>query len=219
MTAKILAVTNQKGGCGKTMVAMQLAGGLSRYGRVLVVDADAQATATRWAASAPEDQPFPAVVTGLAAAGAKLHREVRKLLSDYDYILIDCPPSVDSPIPQSAMLISDLALIPIIPAPADLWATAGTRVLLEQAAVLNDGLRALLIPNMVPRTRLSDEVLATLGDYDLPIARAQLGQRTAYRESQAYGTTVHTLPRARDAVEEMEGLLLEVRAILDGVGN
>lgn len=219
MTAKILAVTNQKGGCGKTMVAMQLAGGLSRYGRVLVVDADAQATATRWAASAPEDQPFPAVVTGLAAAGAKLHREVRKLLSDYDYILIDCPPSVDSPIPQSAMLISDLALIPIIPAPADLWATAGTRVLLEQAAVLNDGLRALLIPNMVPRTRLSDEVLATLGDYDLPIARAQLGQRTAYRESQAYGTTVHTLPRARDAVEEMEGLLLEVRAILDEVGN
>lgn len=210
----IVTITNQKGGCGKTTVTMQLAGALSQHGRVLVVDADAQATATRWAASAPDDQPFPATVTGLAAAGAKLHREIKKYLPDYDYILIDCPPSVESPVPQSALLVSDLALVPIVPAPADLWAASGTRVLLDQAVSLNESLRALMVPNMVPTTRLAAEVLAALSDYGIPLARTHLRQRTAYRESQVYGTTVHTMGgRARDAIEEIDQLLGEILAV------
>jgi len=209
-----VTITNQKGGCGKTTVTMQLAGALSQHGRVLVVDADAQATATRWAASAPDDQPFPATVTGLAAAGAKLHREIKKYLPDYDYILIDCPPSVESPVPQSALLVSDLALVPIVPAPADLWAASGTRVLLDQAVSLNESLRALMVPNMVPTTRLAAEVLAALSDYGIPLARTHLRQRTAYRESQVYGTTVHTMGgRARDAIEEIDQLLGEILAV------
>lgn len=217
MTAKIVTITNQKGGCGKTTLSMQLAGGLARHGRVLVVDADAQATATRWAASAPDEQPFPATVTGLAAAGAKLHREVRKYLPDYEYILIDCPPSVESPVPQSALLVSDLALIPIIPAPADLWAASGTRVLIDQAGALNETLRTLMIPNMVPHTRLGDEVLAALSDHGISLTRTHLRQRTAYRESQVYGTTVHTMgSRARDAIDEVDQLLAEIITVLDG---
>ncbi|WP_295390689.1 ParA family partition ATPase [uncultured Thiodictyon sp.] len=220
MTAKIVTVTNQKGGCGKTTVSMQLAGGLAKHGRVLVVDADAQATATRWAASASDDQPFPATVTGLAAAGAKLHREVRKYLTDYDFILIDCPPSVESPVPQSALLVSDLALIPIIPAPADLWAASGTRVLIEQAGALNNGLIARMVPNMVPRTSLGDEVLGELSGYGIPLTQAQLRQRTAYREAQVYGTTVHTMgARARDSIEEVDLLLEEILGILSGVAR
>ena len=60
--------------------------------KVLVVDADPQGTATRWAASAADDDPFPASVVGLAAANTKVHREVQKFANDYDYIIIDCPP-------------------------------------------------------------------------------------------------------------------------------
>ncbi|MHC5730941.1 MAG: AAA family ATPase, partial [Nostoc sp.] len=56
MTAKIIAVVNQKGGSGKTTVSMQLAGAIARRSnKVLVVDADPQGTATRWAASALDE--------------------------------------------------------------------------------------------------------------------------------------------------------------------
>src|SRR5918992_1151210 len=116
MTAKILAVVNQKGGVGKTTLSMQLAGTLAaRNQRVLVVDADPQGTASRWASSAPDDEPFSATVVSLAAAGNKLHREVVKLARDYDYIIVDCPPAVDSINSRSALLIADLALVPVIP--------------------------------------------------------------------------------------------------------
>src|SRR2546423_12417101 len=97
MAAKIIAVVNQKGGSGKTTLSMQLAGSLARRGsKVLVVDADPQGTATRWAASADDEKPFPASVVGLSAASTKVHREVRKFVPDYQYIIIDCPPAADS---------------------------------------------------------------------------------------------------------------------------
>jgi chromosome partitioning protein len=78
MPAKIVVIANQKGGCGKTTIAMQVGGTLGRAGnRVLIVDADPQGTATRWAASAADESSFPAHVAGLAAAGGKVHREIR----------------------------------------------------------------------------------------------------------------------------------------------
>ena len=92
---KIIATANQKGDCGKTTITMQLAGALGKENcKVLVVDADPQGTATRWAANAEDDSPFPATIAGLSAAGGKVHREIKKYLGQYDYIFIDCPPAV-----------------------------------------------------------------------------------------------------------------------------
>jgi chromosome partitioning protein len=78
MSAKICS-SKSKRRFRKTTLSMQLSGSLARRGHdVLVVDADPQGTATRWAASAEDDKPFPATVAGLAAAGGKVNREVKK---------------------------------------------------------------------------------------------------------------------------------------------
>ena len=218
MTAKIIAVVNQKGGSGKTTLSMHLAGSLARRGhKVLVVDADPQATATRWAATADDDKPFPASVVGLSAASTKVHREVKKFVNDYDFILIDCPPAADSPVPQSALLIADLALVPLIPSPLDMWAAVGIRQVIGNVADINDNLRARLVINQCqPRTNLAKEALEVLPEFGIELCETYMHQRQVYRQSAVFGQTVHDFgSRAAEAVREMEALTDEVLGVLN----
>jgi chromosome partitioning protein len=217
MTAKIIAVVNQKGGSGKTTISMQLAGAIARRGnRVLVVDADPQGTATRWAASAEDDTPFPASVVGLSAASAKVHREVKKLVADYNYILIDCPPAADSPVPQSALLIADLALVPIIPSPLDMWAAVGIRQVIVNVSDINETLQSRLVLNQCqPNTTLAQETLEVLPEFGIELAKAQVRHRQVYRQSAVFGQTVHNFgSKALAAIEEIEDLTNEILGIL-----
>jgi chromosome partitioning protein len=217
MPAKIIAVANQKGGSGKTTVSMQLAGAIARRGnKVLVVDADPQGTATRWAASAEDEHPFPASVVGLSAASAKVHREVKKFIDDYDYIIIDCPPAADSPVPQSALLIADLVLVPLIPSPLDMWAAVGIRQVIANVSDLNEGLKSRLVLNQCqPNTTLTQETLEVLPEFGIELANAQLRHRQVYRQSAVFGQTVHDFGgKASAAIEEMENLTSEVFKIL-----
>jgi chromosome partitioning protein len=217
MSAKIIAVANQKGGSGKTTVSMQLAGAIARRGnKVLVVDADPQGTATRWAASAEDEHPFPASVVGLSAASAKVHREVKKFIDDYNYIIIDCPPAADSPVPQSALLIADLVLVPLIPSPLDMWAAVGIRQVIANVSDLNEGLKSRLVLNQCqPNTTLTQETLEVLPEFGIELANAQLRHRQVYRQSAVFGQTVHDFGgKASAAIEEMETLTDEVFKIL-----
>lgn len=217
MAAKIIAVVNQKGGSGKTTISMQLAGALARRGnKILVVDADPQGTATRWAASAEDQTPFPASVVGLSAANNKVHREVKKFVDDYGCIIIDCPPAADSPVPQSALLIADLALVPLIPSPLDIWAAVGIRQVITNVSDINEILKARLVMNQCqPNTTLAQEALDVLPEFGIELAKTYLRHRQVYRQSAVFGQTVHNFgSKATAAIEEIESLTDEVLDIL-----
>ena len=217
MPAKIITVANQKGGSGKTTVSMQLAGTLARRSyRVLVVDADPQATATRWAASASDEIPFPASVVGLSAANEKVHREVRKFINDYSVIIIDCPPAADSQVPQSALLVADLVLVPIIPSPLDMWAAVGIKQVIANVSEINDTLQArLLLNHCQPRTTLAQEAQEILPAFGIETAISKLCHRQVYRQAAVFGKTVHDFGRkAAAAITEINALADEVFEIL-----
>ena len=219
MPAKIITVANQKGGSGKTTVSMQLAGTLARRSyRVLVVDADPQATATRWAASASDEIPFPASVVGLSAANEKVHREVRKFINDYSVIIIDCPPAADSQVPQSALLVADLVLVPIIPSPLDMWAAVGIKQVIANVSEINDTLQARLLLNQCqPRTTLAQEAQEILPAFGIETATSQLCHRQVYRQAAVFGKTAHDFGRkAAAAISEIESLADEVFEVLGG---
>lgn len=218
MTAKILVVQNQKGGSSKTTSVMETGGELANRGaRVLVVDADEQETAVAWARSALDQRPFPATVVGMASYAGKMHREIQRHLDNYDYIVIDCPPSVDAITSQSALLIADLVIVPVPPAPADLWSCRATLALIERIQVINPGLKAVLLATKVQRTSLSRAVLDELETFDVPLMRSRMAHRTAYQEAIVAGTTVSALGRdARAAAIEVRALVDEVLAILGG---
>ena len=217
MVAKVITVFNQKGGCGKTNLTMQLSGTIGRRGgKVLGIDMDSQGTATHWARQAPDESPFPARVVGLAEMGNKAHREIKSHIDDYDFIIVDCPPSVESPAASSAMLVSDLALIPVVPAPSDMWATKKAKSLAEQVKATNESLVVRLVPNMVQTvSNLAKDTLEVIEeDEEVHPTSAKLGFRTAYRECQLFGGTVHVIQGASKAIREVDALTDEVLSIL-----
>lgn len=221
MTAKVICITNQKGGVGKTTTTMQLAAALSRdknNNRVCVIDADKQGSAMRWSASAPEEKVFPADVIGLSAAEGKVHQEIRKYIDKYDWIIVDCPPAIDSTVPQSALIVADLAIVPIVPSPPDLWAGIGIRELIRNVSAINENLKSCLLPNMCQNnTTLAKEALEILSEFNIPLADARITLRQAYRQSAAFGGSVFDLgPQAKLAIGEVNSLALEVKRL---VGN
>lgn len=217
-TVKIITVFNQKGGAGKTMLAMQLAGTLALRGfRVLVIDADEQNSATRWAGQASEEAPFPATVINLAAMGERISQAVKQHVAHYDFIIIDCPPALKSPIPSNAMLVSDLALIPFIPAPTDMWSSVAAKELAKTAQSLNESLKIRVVPNQVEKqTTVANIITSALEkDQEVPLTQTWLGSRTAFRECQLYGASVQVLGKTSTAAQEIESLANEVLDLLD----
>lgn len=215
--ARVVAFVNQKGGPGKTTLAMHVAAELARgHGRVLVADADPQGTAARWAAAAPETAPFPAAVVGLSQAGDKLHRELKKHVAPYDWIVVDCPPSVESSLTRRALLVADLAVIPVVPSPPDLWAGIAIRQVLDGVSTVNEDLRARLVVNQRKAgTRLAAHTLGLLPRYEIPVLQTQIGDREAFRHAAAGGVTVSDLPRARQAAAEVSALTDELLLVLN----
>lgn len=223
MSAKIISIANQKGGVGKTTVCMNTASRLANEGaRVLVADADPQGTACAWSSANNTEIGFPAFVVNLSGAEEKLHIEIRKALHQYDYILIDCPPNLKAKATRSALMISDLVLIPVIPSPGDLWATAGIQELLSDIRdTLNPAIKSLLIPNLVqPNTIMSRDVIEALKTLEIPICKTFLHNRVAYKESVIQGCSIFDIEDGENkAAHEFENFLEEVLVLLNSNHN
>jgi chromosome partitioning protein len=217
MVAKVVTVFNQKGGVGKTTMTIQIAGTLATRGfKTLVIDMDEQNTATRWASQAQDDAPFAASLMNLAAMEGKVHREIKNQMDNYDFIFVDCPPAKLSPAPSSAMLVSDLAIIPIVPAPADMWASVAAKKLALAAQATNEQLLIRMLPNMVQKnTNLAMDTLDVLAeDKEVPLMKTWIGSRSAFRECQLMGSTVHSLSKSSAAAKEVDLLADEVMELL-----
>lgn len=211
---RIVALTSQKGGSGKTTVAMQLAAGLARRGlRVSVADLDPQESASRWSEAATADKPFPAAVMRPQGAASDLKRELRSHTKACDVLILDCPPSVENPFTLAALDLARFAIVPVVPSPTDLWSTrAIERLILDRHGKLSGA----LLPNRVTRTALCDDVLEVMQDFELPILDAALSQRSAYAMSAVRGSSVFALGRsALAAREEVERLVAAVLTQLE----
>ncbi|WP_347558498.1 AAA family ATPase [Robbsia sp. KACC 23696] len=216
MAAKIITVFNQKGGAGKTLVSCNLAETLALRGnKSLLVDLDPQGTATIWASMSSEDRPVKTTAINLSMMAAAAHREIRKFVSDYDFIVIDCPPAIQSVAPSVALLVSDLALIPVGGSGGNLWAIEEAKKLAATAMANNESLKVRTLPNMYQNISIVKQVFQHLAeDPTVPMLKSRLGLRAAFKEAETTGQSVHTISGGKDAVREVNALVDEVLALL-----
>jgi chromosome partitioning protein len=193
MAAKIIVISNQKGGPGKTTITMNLGASLAKLfkDRVLIIEGDLQASASGWASAADEDKPFPCPVFSLASMHNKAHTEIKKYIHLYDYILIDCPPSVSSGFTASALSVANLALVAIIPSPVDIRASIPFEKLIQNIqGAINENLKSVFVINQVRYGEsLGKDVIQALEDFEIKPLKTQLSLRTSYRHA-ALGSSV-----------------------------
>lgn len=209
MSATVFSISNQKGGTGKTTLSINFAAGLARRGRTLIIDADPQGSAGEWSGQAADERPFP--VSVIAVSG-HLSQEINRFRRDYQFLVIDCPPTLETETVRLALSVSDTVLIPVLPSPVDLWASVRLANTIEQAKLTNPRLQAYLVINQLePRTALSRAMLQALAEFDIPALKSALYRRAIYRTSAIEGASVFCVgKRGAAAAQEIESIIEEL---------
>ena len=134
-------------------------------------------------------------------------------MASYDHALIDTPPRT-SKLTGSAIVSSDLVLIPVQPSSFDVWAAAETVQLVEQAQGIKPDLRAAFIVNRaIGRTVIARDVLDALQDYPFPVLPTVISQRVAIAESSG-GHTVFEVEPSGAAARDFRALAKDVLKLM-----
>ena len=203
----IVGVLNQKGGVGKTTLSVNLAACLARTGaRVLLIDADPQGSALDWAAARQGDPLFSVV----GFPRATIHKEIAQLGQGYDHIIIDGPPRVTD-LARSAIMASDIVVIPVQPSPYDIWAADEVVKLITEARVYKENIKSVFVVNRkITNTAIGRDVREALAAYPIHVLNASIAQRVVFAEAAAQGQAIFEIEPTGPAVAEMEAVAAEL---------
>jgi chromosome partitioning protein len=208
MAGKVIAVAQQKGGSGKTTIAVNLAVALLKRGStVALLDTDPQGSLGRWFMARRERGLSDGLEFSTSSAWGVAY-ECEKLKRDAEFVIIDTPPKVDADL-RPALREADLILVPVASSHVDLWATEGV---LDLAA--REKKAAWLVMNRTRTgTRLGTDVARAAGELNAGVTSAGLANRVVYAESLGLGLGAIEAGRSV-AAAEVTALAEEILALL-----
>lgn len=190
-----IAIVSQKGGSGKTTLAVHLATAASAAGKVAcIIDTDPQATAAAWGDW--RGGADPEVITTPPTRLGKTIEDAAKLGADV--IVIDTPPHADAAA-REAVKAADLVLIPTRPRAFDLHAIQTTAELVRYA-----GKPAFVVFNAAPArgAQLFAEASAIVAELGMAVCPITFADRAAFHHSTAAGKVAsETDPQGKAAAE------------------
>ena len=203
----IFGILNEKGGVGKTTLSVNLAAALAHQGyRVLLIDADPQGSSLDWAA-ARKDEPLFSVV-GLPRA--TLHKEMAAIGHGYDHIIIDGPPRVTD-LARSAIMASDVIVIPVQPSPYDIWAAEEVIKLIDEAKIFKENIKSCFVVNRkIANTAIGRDVKEALSTYPVHVLESSIIQRVVFAEAVVQGKAVYEIESGKNAALEINAVLNEL---------
>jgi len=215
----ILTLAHYKGGVGKSTTAIALASAWHRNGkRVAILDADEQGTVSDWCQQSD-------LTEGLDEGEAPLHRpdvlsapdgkailrKVPELERDFDHVVIDSPPRLGR-VTRAALVVAEVALIPVGPGGADAWPLRRTLVLLEEARKANPRLQVFyLLSKFDPRTVDEGSIREALQETQTyPVLKSVVSSRTPYYRALTVGSDPGSYDRTGVVEDEIRGVLSEI---------
>jgi chromosome partitioning protein len=166
---KIILITHQKGGVGKSTLTFNLAQNFSTNSRVAVLDFDLQGSLSQ----------LEELITDFEIIPFKENLDSISEL-DYDFIFIDTPPYLSSHLPK-LISIADLIIVPTKAGILDLLAIKSTLTIIEQEQRTKD---TLIVFNMVKsNTTLTLDILIGLEEYNVKIANTHISDLVAFTRS------------------------------------
>jgi chromosome partitioning protein len=194
--AKIITIAHQKGGVGKSTLAINLALCFQDQLSVALVDTDLQGSLYHIREDFPD----------LAIIGADNLKDIRQLA--YDLIIIDTPPYLSSRLPE-LFLNSDFILVPTKAGFFDVMAIRSTLEFIKEAQRKMPGIRAGIVLNMIkPRSGITREVVELLESMGTPLMQTRVHDRVSIARSSLTSGILNSTDRR--AKEEIMALTEEV---------
>ena len=166
---KIILITHQKGGVGKSTLTFNLAQNIAANSRVAVLDFDLQGSLSQLEELVTDFKIIP-------------YQDKLESISElqYDFIFIDTPPYLSNHLAK-LISISDLIIVPTKAGILDLLAIKSTLAIIEQEKRTMD---TLVVFNMIkPNTTLTLDILIGLEEYNVKIANTHISDLVAFTRS------------------------------------
>lgn len=207
----IISILNQKGGSGKTTLAVNLAREYTlRDMTTLLVDSDRQGSAQRWHECSNGE-----LIDMTCLPMNTLDKDVLKFRDRYERIIIDGVPQI-SPVTICAIKAADLILIPVTPSPYDIWATEDLVRNVKDRIEMTEGKTkaAFIVSRKMKGTNIGKDIYAQLEKLELPVFVSGTHHRVEYATCVDKGLTV--VETKAEGAKEISSIVNEIEEFMNG---
>jgi len=209
----IISILNQKGGTGKTTLAVNIVREYTKRNiKTLLVDTDGQGSALRW-----HEESGGELIDLTCLPLTTLDKDIKKFKELYSRIIVDGVPNVASKITVSSIIAANIILIPVQPSPYDIWATEDLVRLIKERIEMTEGKlkAAFVVSRRIKGTKIGSEIVEQLTSFQFPIFLHGTYQRVEYAKAVQEGRTVCDM--RSEAALEIIAIVNELEEFINGV--